>query len=784
MGGLDPDSKDNRLPSDEAPESSAKPSSDPFEELFKSAMSPETSTPGEFTNLFGAPPKPEPVAGLGGEESSPATAQPAGRAPSAFEPGPFTKMFAAPKADAEATRVISTPASVASKDLSSSAPTVDFTRERALKGSGTPGAAKPDTLKEDEGQDLAATRLLQHETPAAVQPQPPVAPPAPATPGGAPGAFTALFQPTPASAGSGPLASAPTRPLAAAPPAGPERISFTEMFGLPEKPSPEAPPGLPAESVRLSSPAEAAPPSRSSSFTELFGPRAPSSRAGEQKTVPIKPAPPESGVRPPAAVTPGAPPSPDAFANLGGGPLESAPAGEMKKPAAPAPVASTPPKSVTEPRAETKRPGSFTSMFGPRAEQPAGEAPIASQKPEPAKPAAGSFTQLFGGAAPPPPEAPAKRPTSAATDDELARMFNFPLRDSAPGAQPATPAKPSSGEFTKLFGGVPGSTAPSSPPATSQPPGAFTQLFGGSGPVTPSSGGAAAKESGAFTKLFGTPGAAGTPEPARPQETGAFSKLFGGPATPVSRQPGAFTKVFGGETQPPMGKSPAVTREFGAGTAPPSPAARPPEAPPSLQEKQQFGGGLFAPSAVAPTAGQPSSGATEIFSRPGGAGQAPPPPAPAGPSAFTQIISGGMVRQAQQQAQPPAPAPPAQPPATQFPFPGVTPPQVAMPQVTPGQVSMPGMTPPAVGMPQMTPGSMAMPGVTPPQVQMPYMMPPQMQMPAMQFPPMAAPPVPQPPPAAAPGAAGGKVNWIPVIIGANVLFIIIVIIVLIFALKR
>jgi hypothetical protein len=48
------------------------------------------------------------------------------------------------------------------------------------------------------------------------------------------------------------------------------------------------------------------------------------------------------------------------------------------------------------------------------------------------------------------------------------------------------------------------------------------------------------------------------------------------------------------------------------------------------------------------------------------------------------------------------------------------------------------------------------------------------------MPPMPMPPPPKPQPPAAPA----KTNWMPLIIGANVLFFLIVILVLIFALKK
>jgi hypothetical protein len=54
---------------------------------------------------------------------------------------------------------------------------------------------------------------------------------------------------------------------------------------------------------------------------------------------------------------------------------------------------------------------------------------------------------------------------------------------------------------------------------------------------------------------------------------------------------------------------------------------------------------------------------------------------------------------------------------------------------------------------------------------------PYQQMPQMPAPPLAQPPLPAP-------AVPAKTTWMPLIIGANVLFVIIVVLILIFALRR
>jgi hypothetical protein len=137
---------------------------------------------------------------------------------------------------------------------------------------------------------------------------------------------------------------------------------------------------------------------------------------------------------------------------------------------------------------------------------------------------------------------------------------------------------------------------------------------------------------------------------------------------------------------------------------------------------------------VEPPPSPKTEGATQVFKQDQGGIPASAPPLPAGPSAFTQIISG------------PAGRPPV--------FPGITPLPAQVPAVVPP--AAPQVTPPVLAIPQ--PPVLAplpVPRVTPPKLNVP-------------------------PPEALPR----KVSWMPVIIGLNVLFIATVILILIFALKR
>lgn len=444
------------------------------------------------------------------------------------------------------------------------------------------------------------------------------------------------------------------------------------------------------------------------------------------------------------------------------------PVPEKPASAATAPVAL--PATVEPPRGASE----FTMMFG----NPAGPAaargvPEAFPEPTPPAPALtapaatfaneqpmggqGAFTQLFGtpskpgGQAPPQPAATANaQPASkAAAPEEFASIFNFPLRDSSANPEPAP--KPAPGEFTSMFNAAP---APAFAPSP-----AFTP---------------AAKDPGAFTKLFNAPTSVAAEAP-KAQQPADFNKLFS-PA-PAETQRESFTSVFGAggaaaDNSAKPAPYPPLSQDYpGSGMG---------QASSPVEKQPMAGWPLATPSQT--SAGASSSGATQIFTRPGDAQASPaPPPPPAGPSAFTQIVSGNMVREAQQAAalaaQPQPPAAPSFMPPAGFPPspmpPGVPPMPPAASPMPPVGAPMPNFVPPhLMGAPGMWPQPTPMP-----HMQMPSMVNPQMQMPMqMPQPPMAKPP--------ALPTAPSKTNWVPLIIGVNVFVVIVLILILIFALRK
>lgn len=566
---------------------------------------------------------------------------------------------------------------------------------------------------------------------------------------------------------------------------------FTSLFGKAPKPEP-------LEGIGTANPANGSAPEKQASADLPIEPSAPNTNAPGSFTMIFGASHLAAKVEPPPPLGPGY--EPTQIANsipverpaIGSNPLappksETGPFGTApmdpsgivkchlpvpEKPATAATVPTAMPAAVEPPRGTSE----FTMMFGNPA-RPAAASGVPEAFPEPTTPAPaptapaatfaneqpmggqGAFTQLFGTPVKPGGQTPfqsaatanAQPATKAASPEEFASIFNFPLRDSSAKPEPAP--KPAPGEFTSMFNATPAPAFAASP--------AFTPT---------------AKDPGAFTKLFNAPATAASEAP-KAQQAADFNKLFS--AAPAEPKRESFTSVFG------------------TGGAATDNSAKPAPFPPLSQDYPSSGMGQ-APSPVAkqPMAGWPvatpsqtpasasSSGATQIFTRPGDAPGSPaPPPPPAGPSAFTQIVSGNMVREAQQSAaqaaQPQPPAAPSFMPPAGFPPspmpPGVPPMPPAASPMPPVGAPMPNFAPPhLMGAPGMWPQPTPMPHM---QMQMPSMMNPQMQM-QMQMPqpPMAKPP--------ALPTAPSKTNWVPLIIGVNVFVVIVLILILIFALRK
>ena len=405
---------------------------------------------------------------------------------------------------------------------------------------------------------------------------------------------------------------------------------------------------------------------------------------------------------------------------------------------------------------------SLTAMF--RAATPA----EASPNPEPVRSKAAAT-----GSNPPNPPAAAP-PSAAGTSDSggFSAFFSVRKRSDPPAAPlsskaaeppaiaaPSTPAAP--GAFTALFrrASAPGSN-PETPPATpdlsatpeakSAAPGAFTALFSG---VDPDSSAAAPQT---------PPQASLTQEPVQKNAPGSFTSLFSKapihtpqepPSEPAieSRPPlGGFSKFFRGQAAAPpqanLGQEPSPSEPV-IESRPPSggfsklfrgQSAAPPQAnlgttqpaPPSSPVPQADLTPHFDPSTKAVQFG----GVTPEFAKPDASAA---PPRPAGPSAYTRIVS-------RSSAPPPTDA---------------------------GLVGLEGAIPASSALPGMPTNPQAAYQPAPPQ--------------RPQYAPPSPAPAPTLPAAAASGGEGkSKTSYLPLIIAFNVLFVLAVVVVLIFVLTK
>jgi hypothetical protein len=366
-------------------------------------------------------------------------------------------------------------------------------------------------------------------------------------------------------------------------------------------------------------------------------------------------------------------------------------------------------------------------------EPPKERTPAAAEVPAPQQ--AGSFTQLFS----------TSMKISAATDDGTATpVVAAPVpsdRQSAahaPAPQAAATDDPAPGLLNELF------RSPSSAPKDEFVPAApaaevaakrkteeeFARAVNfplRDASAAPRRAPEPPAASGDFTQLFGRsfrPDALQPPaQTAGGKEAGEFTKFFNAPKAGLeAREPSSFTQAFGVE-------KPAPGTPFSA-----SPI------------QQHEAPGTFPSFSTPETSPCPQSGGpTDLFSRPKSA-EPPQSATPVSPGAFTQFMRGQA---------PPAIAnqPYPQPPASEFPS--------LLPPISPANpmsgISQSPQMPPGIG----SPFSMPAPPVqfSPPQVQFP---------PATSLPPIAP----------------KKTNWIPIIIGANVFFVLVVILILVFVLRK
>jgi hypothetical protein len=530
-------------------------------------------------------------------------------------------------------------------------------------------------------------------------------------------------------------------------------------------PSPHAPAGI--------APASAPPSNNPGSFTQMFEAlgvadarpskieSAPTSNAESAPPIPATPAPAKPAAdltsvftaisvgKSPAFVAPPATPTasaaeskPGEFTQL----LQTLNTPVLKTESEP----SSPP--VVETPSASAEPGSFTQLFKKAPAQTAAPeasfspAHIPEGEPPASAPVSGSgtgaFTQLFQTLSPDQKES--SKPAAAVSTPPVAAP---PVATPLPQPQPAVTEG-----FTQMFQSLSPKTEPAPmPPSASsaafeppeaQPksgPGAFTQMFsqiGGQSVAQENTLASLKQESVPQSNFqFSTP----APVPgANPFGTSAPRP------DPTSPAQGGFTQLFqalGTENKAPAKEPPLI---------PSSPAA-PNPAPPAAGGFTQLLRTLNADSSPPQQAAPPQMASS------------PAPPSPmssSGPGELTRIISGSMLREAQDQNV--APGPPVIPSGGQpagAGQPGISMPRMQMPQPP----AFPKMPPGAPPVPSMQAGGGAAP-------QMPHFQPP-----PFAFPPAPAPPVPQP---------GKLQQYLPLILVVNVFVLIVVILIVVFALRH
>jgi len=443
-------------------------------------------------------------------------------------------------------------------------------------------------------------------------------------------------------------------------------------------------------------------------------------------------------------------------------------------PAAPAAQATVPPpvkiESITQILERLDRPRSAASPTPPvqpvATPHDASVPPLASLPvaPEIKKEDAGSFTQFMSGFTPAQ-QTPVEQAPSVQT----------------PPPQASTAAAGVPGSFTQIMaslGTVPAPAKPEEPlqpqvAASAQPskPGSMTQLLQSldkprtagaatepwQSSQTPSAAPSSAPQSGSggFTQFFQNPMATpqretlqspfGTAKPSQAESSmkgGSFTQLMQALDQPKVGTPSSDPSLRGLMSQdsssapafstPSQGDSPFSDQGLSAANAGLA-------GPGSFTRLMQTLDGSSTPPPPPPVAAKPGNSgipgsATNIFAVP--ATPVAQPAAPAGPSEFTQILSGSALRDARAQA--PA-IPPGPPPAP----------------IVPGAMQMPGFAMPPMQMPQA-------PQPTP------------MAMPQMQLPQIPAPPA---------GLQKSKLQkYLPLILIGNVLLIIVIVVIVFFVL--
>ena len=458
-----------------------------------------------------------------------------------------------------------------------------------------------------------------------------------------------------------------------------------------------------------------------------------------------------------------------------------------------------------------------------------------TEQPKPVEPApAGEFTQIFRGDSDS--LTPVKNEPAPAVHGPATQQFAFQHPPSAPSSSPSKfsweqdkPSPPSpapAGEFTQMFRGDLDSLTSAKDAPTPAAPGPATQKFSfqPSASASPSKFSWESEKSGApaageFTQMF--QGDLNSLTPAKPQPPAPATKFpweSEKPAAPPSAAPaGEFTQMFQGDLnslsapskpKPAFPEPPNLIGDFKSSlvdSAPghgatmqfktpiaqgsPAPGAQPsfssPPAPgpvkfndeglwgtkPSMPAYQPSSASV--PASFAPPLSGAVEGATNVYSA---IESAPVQAAPAaGPSEYTQFRSLAEIRSMHERLAADEAANAAQGQTPQAMAAAAAGSPLFAPPAMPGMPAVPAPPPmPAAPVPAAAP----MPAFTPP----PPPQVPQFQYPQMQMSP--APPVAKPTPPPAPAPQSKLSQYLPLILILNGLFLVAVIILVIFALKK
>jgi hypothetical protein len=372
----------------------------------------------------------------------------------------------------------------------------------------------------------------------------------------------------------------------------------------------------------------------------------------------------------------------------------------------------------------------------------------------------GAFTRMFGANSAPDVPAAAPIQTTGVFETSPPGQSN-----PVPRVEPTPRLEQRPSAFTEAFGSSRSSSIPAATDADRTPSRDFFKATNPPDPGTPRDFPPLAPEAkpGEFTNFFREPQPPVSPSRSDGKSPSDIFFRLNNPSSPSSDQPlpnaspsdaGEFTKFFRDqEPAAPTPPPPKIQGDFTRMISGSDPALRRPSPPV---------GNANAPD---------GSGATTLF-RPSDRIAAP---TPSGPSDYTRVVSGRQLQDLQQGfpngtgSMALVGAPPGSAPSGPTPQPNAAWPNIAAPNMAPPAIPAPQPAVPANPYPAPHWQAPAPPQMQPPQV-------------AWQVPPTPnAPPVPRPP---APSGTSKIMQYLPLLIGLNVLFLIALLLIVIFALKR